>query len=252
MTETKQHELPDVDVQQLVPQGSGEVLLTPDTRVLCIHRGRNRTEFGALIVRHPRRGEKPLHGSRQPGVAYDGDYTDTFDSRHYIVAPGYFEVELAAATHFKDRAVVPGSRNPETNFQASFIAIIGVVAPTGTGFRVIKPIDPPEDWEPFTDEECASYEIAFEALDRDGMANPIDRDVQLASTSSVIAGRPDGGKPSRVKSSGKSGGGRTQRGASIEVTNAEILKPIPPSENSTVRQIQADTAKAQSERAKGE
>src|SRR5438067_2354386 len=108
MQDTKQHELPDVDVQQLVPQGSGEVLLTPDTRVLCIHRGRNRTQDGDLVVRHPRRGEKALHAARQPGVAYEGDYTDTFDSRHYIVAPGYFEVELAAATHFKDRAVVPG------------------------------------------------------------------------------------------------------------------------------------------------
>jgi hypothetical protein len=92
---------------------------------------------------NPRRSDKPFHLERQPGIAYDGDYTDTFDSRHYIVAPGYFEVELAAATHFKDRAVVPGSRNPETNFQASFIAIIGVVAPTGTGFTVLKAIDPP-------------------------------------------------------------------------------------------------------------
>jgi hypothetical protein len=83
------------------------------------------------------------------------------------------------------------------------------------------------------------------------MSNPIDRDVQLASTSSVIAGRPDGGKkPSRVKGGGKSGA-RTGRGASIEVTDDDILKPIPPEENSSVRQSQIDAAQAAADRASG-
>jgi hypothetical protein len=133
------HTLPAVDVQQLAPQGSGEVALTPETRVLCIHRGRNRTEDGRSWWSGPRAAASRACTRSGAGVAYEGDYTDTFDSRHYIIGPGYFEVELAAAVHFKDRAVVPGSRNPETNFQASFIAIIGVVASTGVGYKVVKP-----------------------------------------------------------------------------------------------------------------
>jgi hypothetical protein len=241
MQPTEHDVLPAADIQQLVPQGSGEVLLTPETRVLCIHRGRNHTQDGQLVVTNPRRGEPRVERARRKGIAYEGDYTDTFDSRHYIIAPGYFEVELAAAVHFKDRAVVPGSRNPETNFQASFIAIIGVVAPTGDGYKVIKAIDPKEDWDPFSDDDCAIYEIAFEALDRAGMDDPIDRSVVVASASSVMAGRP--GKPaSRVK--GGSGARGTRGKTSIEVTDDSILQPIPADENRTVRDIQADRVAA--------
>jgi hypothetical protein len=237
--------LPPVDVQQLAPQGSGEVQLTPETRVLCIHRGRNLTEAGCLIVKNGRRGQARLHEEREAGVVYEGDYTDTFDSRHYIIAPGYFEVELGAATHFKDRAVVPGSRNPETNFQASFISIIGVVASTGNGYRVVRRVDMPEDWEPFSDEECKSYEIAFEALDRAGMSNPIERDVTVVGTQSAIAG-----KPSRVK--GGVGAGRPGRNkVALEVTDDSILDPIPPDQNSTVRQIASDRVAAANDKGKG-
>lgn len=248
MTSTDSPLLPAAAVQQLVPQGSAEVLLTPETRVLCIHRGRNRTQDGQLVVVSPRRGEPRLAATREPGIAYEGDYTDTYDSRHYIIAPGYFEVELGAAVHFKERAVVPGSRNPETNFQASFIAIIGVVSPTGSGYKVVKAIDPKEDWDPFSDEDCATYEIAFEALDRAGMDHPIDRDVVLASASSVMAGRPD--KPaSRVKGGTAARGtrGRTE----IEVTDPSILQPIPPEQNSTVRQIASDRVAAASGKVEG-
>lgn len=239
----QQHSLPAVDVQQLAPQGSGEVQLTPDTRVLCIHRGRNRTEQGMLIATNVRRGEPRLHDERRPGVVYEGDYVDTFDSRHYIIGPGYFEVELGAALHFKERAVVPGSRNPETNFQASFLAIIGVVAPTGSGYRVVKAVDHQDDWEPFSDEECASYEIAFEALDRANMSNPIERDVTVVGTSSAIAG-----KPSRVK--GGAGPVTGRRKAAIEVTDDSILDPIPADRNDTVRQIATDRVAAANDKGK--
>jgi hypothetical protein len=233
--QTEEHQLPTVDVQQLVPQGSDEVALTPDTRVLCIHRGRNRTEDGRLVVKSPRRGEPRLHVVRERGVAYEGDYQDTYDSRHYVIAPGYFEVELGAATHFKDRAVVPGSRNPETNFQASFIAIIGVVQPTADGFKVRKPIDQREDWEPFTDEECKQYEVAFEALDRANMDDPIDRDVVVTTPASMEAGRT----PSRVK--GGTGAGRRSPGrVDREVTDPSITQAIPADQNSTVRDIATD------------
>jgi hypothetical protein len=82
------------------------------------------------------------------------------------------------------------------------------VQPTADGFKVRKPIDPRDDWAPFTDDECASYEIAFEALDRDGMQNPIDRDVVVTTPATMESGR----KPSRVK--GGTGNGSRSRAAS--------------------------------------
>lgn len=175
------------DIQDLKPESSGEVRLTPDTKVLCINRGRD-------VVK------------------------DTFDSRHYTIAPGYFTCDYGAALHFKNRAVVPGSRNPETNFQASFIAIIGVVVPSDGGWKVALPVDQAEQWDPFTDDECREYGHALEALDRDGMIDPIDADVAIVDTPGT--GRAKA--PSRVKSSGAGGGSRKPR---IEGKGAEALKP---------------------------
>lgn len=236
------HTLPAVDVQQLVPEGSREVQLLPETPVLCIHRGRNPTVNGVLQPLQPRRGDTRDHSVRQEGVAYVGDYVDTWDSKHYVIAPGYFVTPLGAAVHFKARAVVPGSRNPETNFQASFLSIIGVVTPQPDGgYKVVKAVDDPADWDPFTDEECGIYEIAFEALDRANMQNAIEPEVELRRTT----GGAGGGKPSRVRSGGKVGGPRG-KGTKIETTDDEILTPIPPSENSTLRQIDADRQAAAS------
>jgi hypothetical protein len=240
---TEQHHLAGIDVQQLAPQGSGEILLTPQTRVLCIHRGRNPTENGALINLSPRRRDDRLHPERRKGVVYDGDYADTYDGHHYIIPPGYFEVELGAALHFKDRAVVPGSRNPETNYQASFIAVVGVVAPTPQGYRVLKPIDDPDQWPPFTDEECQAYEIAFEAIDRGSMVNPIDADVQVVETSGRLHGGADR-RPSRVSGGGGSGrsSGRGARRPQIEATDETILQPVPEGQNSWRAESRVDAA----------
>lgn len=235
-----QDELPtlpmETAVQQLVPESSGTILLTPERRVLCIHRGRRLTDNGRPIPINPR------HNPDDPKTACVGDYTDTFDSKHYVVKPGYFEVEYAAAIHFRNRAVVPGSRNPETGFQASFIAIIGVVQPTAAGFKVVKAVDDAVTWDAFTDEECEQYEVAFEALDRSSMVNAIQPDVRLAQTNNTLAGA----KESRVRGGG-SGSRRGGRKTDVTATDPSVLQPIPPEENESVRASLAATAQAQAE-----
>jgi hypothetical protein len=67
----------------------------------------------------------------------DEPYEDMFDGRPYKIQPGFFMTQYGAALHFKARAVVPGTRNPETRYEASFIAIVGVVElkPDGTFTR---------------------------------------------------------------------------------------------------------------------
>jgi hypothetical protein len=207
-------------VQQLVPQGSGEIALTPDREVLCVHRG-------------------------------DEPYEDMFDGRPYKIQPGFFMTQYGAALHFKARAVVPGTRNPETRREASFIAIVGAVElkPDGT-FRVLKAVDDAVEWTPFTAEERHDYEGKLEALDRDGMVNPIDSDVTIVSTNEALAGRGGRDKPARpsriagAKGSGKGGRGR---GTQIETTDAEVLTPIPPEENSVVREARTAAAQAAAE-----
>lgn len=200
----------NLGVQELVPQGSGQIALTPDREVLCVHRG-------------------------------DTPYEDMFDGRPYKIAPGFFRTQYGAAVHFKERAVVPGTRNPETRYQASFIAIIGVVElrPDGT-FTVLKAVDDPAEWTPFTEEERAEYQDAVEALDRGGMLNPIDAEVTIVATNKIRQGQ----KPSRIR--GGAGSGATGRGRStrIETTDEKLMTPIPPEDNEVVREAQRDARQA--------
>lgn len=226
-------------VQQLVREGVHEIHITPETPVLCIHRGRRHTEAGAPV--HHEAAARHRDNSRE--AYFVGDYKDTYDGLHYIIAPGYFMAPYGAALHFQRRAVVPGSRNPDTGFQTSFISIIGVVEGNpGGGFKVLKAVDDQADWPPFTDEECGQYEVAFEAIDRDAMAAPIEREVTLQNVSERLAGaKPgtsrgkSGGKPSRVKS-GRSAGGKRGRGPQIETTDDSVLQAPAPGENAAIRE----------------
>jgi hypothetical protein len=123
--ETERPHLPGVvEVQQLTRQGVDTIVITPDTQVLCLHRGRRQTEDGKPVYHANASGNRRT-GWREQYFA--GDYKDTYDGNHYVVAPGYFTAPYGAAKHFQERAVVPGSRNPETQGQRSFIAIVGVV-----------------------------------------------------------------------------------------------------------------------------
>lgn len=220
------------DIQQLAPQGQLEVPLTPDTIVLCIHRGRRQIVDGEPVY-HP---QAARYANRERERFFVGDYKDTYDGQHFLIAPGYFRAPYGAALHFQKRAVVPGSRNPESGFQASFIAIIGITEPSQepNGFHVMRPIDDAVTWPPFSDEECRDYEIAGDALDRGAMVNPIERDVQIIDTNEVITGRA---QPSRVK-----GGGAGRRNRGPEATDPAILKPIPADENRVLQEARASAA----------
>lgn len=204
------------EVQQLRAAVSEDVKIGPETEVLCVHRGRETLE-------------------------------DMFDSRNYTINPGHFFAPYGAAKHFKDRAVVPGSRNPESRSQVSFITIIGKVTMTESGLRVDKQVDEPVDWDPFTDEECQQYGMAFEALDRSAMVDPIEKAVTvLGVEGGEITGPATPAKPSRLRASGQA----TRRATRIEGSGAGVLKKRNAAgENEATRQIQEDTAAAAAERA---
>src|SRR5262245_32700215 len=115
-------ELPSgTKVQSVVPIDLHAQELTPKTRVTCLNRGAD-------------------------------VYRDKCDGRDYVVPPGVFEVEYEVAEHFRLRSVVPGSRDPVTGAQQTFIVIFG--------------IDPPEVCVPFSDVENEQAAQSVEAIDR--------------------------------------------------------------------------------------
>lgn len=114
---------PDVVVHQFAPDHLKGVELTPEAIVV-------------IINRHP---SKP--------------YRDKFDGINYTIPGGEVgEITYAAAMHFRERSVVPGSRNPATHKEDHFIAILN--------------IDPVERCQPFTDEQAALFDALPEAIDR--------------------------------------------------------------------------------------
>lgn len=203
------------EVQDLKPVDSGAIALTPDTIVLCRNRGRE-------------------------------TYVDKFDSRDYQIGPGSFTAPYGAALHFKRRAVVPGSRNPETGFQASFITIIGVVHPKpGGGLKVVRPIDDAVEWDPFTDDECREYGHAVEALDRASMVDPIDSDVTLVPTRGQANEDAKEKAASRIRQGGGAGRGK---GTRIEGSGKDQLRPGRTDDNEATRSIRSANAAVQAGR----
>lgn len=203
------------DVQTLKPESSGAVQLSAETIVLCVHRG------------------------REPIV-------DMFDSRVYTIAPGYFTAPYGAALHFKHRAVVPGSRNPETGFQASFIAVIGVAHNKPDGLEIVLQVDDPVQWDPFSDAECREYGHAIEALDRAAMVDPIERSVQLEPT--FGRANEEVKQQSRIRGGQGAGGGKS-RATRLEGPGVSALKPGNTEPNEAIRQTREDAAASASGRA---
>lgn len=204
-------------VTDLQPESSGEIKLTPDTTVLCINRGRRQLR-------------------------------DTFDSRHYVIPVGYFTIPYGAALHFKNRQVVPGSRNPETNYQASFISIIGVASPHAKGLHIAKPIDDEVEWPAFSDEECDQFGEAKEAIDREGLGEGAVeiRSVRGGGNAGVIPG-------SRIKGGGGSGTGRGRKTEIVGEGKGKLKKGAQDQlgargENEATRQMAADKRDKASEK----
>jgi hypothetical protein len=175
--------------------------------------------------------------------------------------PGYFSAPYGAALHFKQRAVVPGSRNPETNSEASFLTILGVAEPTTGGLRIVRRVDDLEDWEPFSDDECREYGMSVEALDRRHMIDPIvpaDQVVVTDALTTGAGGKPPAkqpGKPSRVsggQTTGKGpGAARGGRATQIETTASSVLEPVDPAEHAGLAEMRSDAAAAASEAGRG-
>lgn len=220
MTDQATHRLPaGLEIQQLLPQrGTREIELNAEREVLCIHRG---TE----------------------------PYDDMFNSVPFRILPGYFTVAYGAAKHFRDRAVVPGSRNPETHRQTSFLAIIGVVEIHSDGtFTVLRAVDHPDEWARFTVAEQAEYTGAVEALDRAGMVNAIvpAEELVIESVSGRKGGPPAPGKGSRIKGGSAATPGR--RGATaLEATDPALLQAIPAEHNSVLQEAQQNARLAEAE-----
>lgn len=219
MQDTRHNLKPDQAVQSLVPDvGTRDEKIGPDTEVLCLHRG-------------------------------DEVLEDMFDSRPYRIAPGWFKTTAAVARHFKARAVVPGSRDPVSGKQASYITIIGTVDfETDGSFRVRTPVDKPEEWSKFTAAELAEIGDAREALDPGSVAGH----TTIVDTSSALSGKPQQGGSSRVKGGGGGSGGRGVTKLKAETNDGRqeapaVMAPIPPDENAVVQEARAATAQAAAE-----
>lgn len=153
-------ELPDgVEVASLLIERMNETSLKPDSPVIVLNRGRKVMEM-------------------------------TFDGNHIPIPVGYFETEYGAALHFKERAVVPGTRNLEVGGFVSWFAIIG-----SSDGRVA--VDPPEMCQPFTDEELQAFGESIEAIDRKAMSGP-DRNVVRVGTQAARAMSRSQGAAMRV------------------------------------------------------
>jgi hypothetical protein len=157
-----------------------------------------------------------------------GDYKDTYDGRHYVIAPGYFRTTYGAALHFQKRAVVPGSRNPETNYQASFIAIIGIadVSPSAASRWSGRSTTRPSGRRSPT-RSAASTKSPATRSTASRWSNPIEREVTVKSVNEAITGRPatasrvrGGGGPARGRR-GTAGGGDRPRNPDADSARGE-------------------------------
>jgi hypothetical protein len=179
-------ELPEgVKPVSLVPDGAKQEL-DPKTRVLIVNRGTQA-------------------------------YRDKFDGRDYTVPPrAVAEVEFEVADHFRNRSVVPGSRDPISGKQDRFIAILG--------------IDRPERCAMLTADEQVKADTAVEAIDPEAVDAPGRR--QVVSTQAARS-RTAGGNRNR-KQSAESNDGTEQ----LEVN--DVLAPV--SGGDAMKQIARDSA----------
>lgn len=154
----------------------------------------------------------------------DESIVDKFDGVDYEIPPGWFEAPYGAVKHFQQRAVVPGSRNPETKKQVSYIAIPNV--------------DPADRCIPFTPEQCAKFRGIPEAIDRTHRISQDDREHQIVDIGDVAPGLAMGDTY---------GSGRrpqidvTQQATEEAARRAETILQ-PPAENEAQREIASATA----------
>lgn len=133
------------EVVTLLPAHKQKQELKPDTPVICINRGPH-------------------------------ELRDQWDADPYVIPPNArFQVAYAAAKHFQQRLIVPGTRNPNVHDASApmYVSWIGILG-----------VDPEEACTPFTVDQLAYFGESVEGLNRKAMPG-YDRDVQVRSTSEM-------------------------------------------------------------------
>jgi hypothetical protein len=166
-------ELPDgVNIIDLTPATEKQFQLLPETPVYVVNRGHEVLER-------------------------------KFDGLDYKLHPhtvGHMQMPYGAALHFQKHTTVPGTRDPESGAEQSYLGILGV--------------DPLEMCTPFTPEECARFGIRTEALARDDedevRAVPVNKAI---ATGKIPTGR---GKAGRSKGVAFTAKGKTAAGDEVD------------------------------------
>lgn len=117
---TKLYHAPDIEAPALRQVAAENKALNPDTPVVIINRGNTAV-------------------------------CDRYDGEPWEVPPGHWTVPYAVAKHLQNRAVVPGSRDPVSGRQSSFIGIVG--------------LDSADRCRPFTPEQMKRFGLAVDAID---------------------------------------------------------------------------------------
>ena len=109
-----------------------------------------------------------------------GVYEDMFDSQMYQIPEGKWVIPYAAAVHFRNRAVVPGTRG---GYQVQGLAPkqmsrIAILRPVDWD----EPLDRPENMVPFTAEQLERMYGAVEALNRASFDSPAAKHVRAIKT----------------------------------------------------------------------
>jgi hypothetical protein len=141
--------VPEVDAKNLLHSQQIANTIPLNAPVLCINRGRK-----TLL--------------------------DTFNANHIEIPPGHFITEYEAAQHFRERLIVPGTKNLEVGGFVSWIGILGT-----TDGRIA--VDAEALCQPFTDEELQAFGEKVEAIDRNAFSDPRARNVAVVRTSAAHA-----------------------------------------------------------------
>jgi hypothetical protein len=107
--------------------------------------------------------------NRAPHVLHD-----TFDGRHYSIPPGRALIQYGAAAHFRERSLIPGTRNPETGKQQRYILIPELRDPIGL-------------CSPFDLAQYAAQQARPEAIDRASLTSKAARSVTVVQTDAEMA-----------------------------------------------------------------
>jgi hypothetical protein len=179
---------PAAHVVNLLPETARQDLLTPETPVLAVNRS-------------PRA------------------LKDKFDGQDYVI-PGHcqFMAPYAAAKHFQDRLIVPGTRTLDANGTQSYIGILG---PLGG-----KRVDDEARCTLFDEHDQALLDRKVEGIDREALDDPKARKVEVQAVRQNIS----------------RGAAAVRAGTTIEANDGGAIDPnevLTPSGNQAAEELRA-------------